>query len=130
MLACGVDPRRAAIVEPCLRELGFEEEADPAAIVRPKLGGECPTVGEAEIDQAHAPIVQDQCVTRVDIAMQHASGVDRGICIEQTADELECARSLATRNQRMPGACDIASVLPLDGEVRTLADLAHSDQSR
>jgi hypothetical protein len=89
-------------VEPSSRELRLEEGAYSAAIVRAKLGSEHATVGEAEINQPHAPVVQDERVPRMNVAMQHPSLVDRGICVEQTACQLECAARVSAREKRMP----------------------------
>jgi hypothetical protein len=79
-------------------------------------------VGQAEIDQAHAAVVQHQRIARMNIAMQHASRMDRGICFQQMAGKFEQAGRLGAGEQRMAGAGDVPPVLPLDGEVGTLPD--------
>jgi hypothetical protein len=92
--------------------------------MRPKSGGEPAAVGKAEVDQSYASIMQDERVARMDVAVQHPSRVNRGVCVEQAAGQLERAAGLAAREKRMRRRRDVAPFQPLDREVRTDVDLA------
>src|SRR5207248_6291214 len=130
LLAHGVQTRRMTIVESGTREFGLDEEANSAAHMRPKSGGEPAAVGKAEVDQPYASIRRDERVARMDVAVQHTSLMKRSVCVEQAACQLEPAAGLAAREKRMCRPRDVAPLQPLDRKVRTAVDLAGPNQLR
>src|SRR5207244_1881610 len=98
-------------------ELGLEEEADSPALPRSQLRRKLAAVGEAEVDQPHAAVAQDERVPRMHVPVQDALGMDRGVGVEQPPGEAEGAVRLAPCEQRLAGPGDVGPLEPLDREV-------------